>query len=105
MLLWIDSDDRTYGLQEEFSSQSAGTQNEDPKAEEFTFNENLEIEAVNASPLSVNGRSLPAIRFLPDGSVDENSARTVRLTAQNGETLWLLQASNHLSYAISDSDK
>ena len=105
MLLWIDAQARAYGLQEESASQTSGSPDIDPKAEEFTFNDNLQIEAVNASPLSVNGRSLPAIRFLPDGTVDENSPRTVRLTAQSGETLWLVQATNRLSYAISDSDK
>jgi type II secretion system protein H len=104
-LLWIDSEARAYGLQEEATSQTGAAEAADPKAEEFVFNENLQIEAINASPLSVNGRSLPAIRFLPDGTVDEDSPRVVRLTAQSGETLWLVQASNRLSYAISDSDK
>ena len=61
-----------------------------------------QIEAVNASPITLNGRSLPAIRFLPDGTVDETSLRTVRLATRSGETLWLVQATNHLSYAITD---
>jgi len=101
MLLWIDADAHAYGLQMESADQTAGSTDTDPKAEEFEVNDNLQIEAVNASPMRVNGRSLPAIRFLPDGTVDENSARLVRLTAQSGETLWLVEATNRLSYAIS----
>jgi type II secretion system protein H len=104
-LLWIDSEGHAYGLQEEFISQAVAAEPADPRAEEFVFDDNLQIEALNASPVPVNNRSMPAIRFLPDGTVDENSPRAVRLTAQSGETLWLIQSSNRLSYAISDSDR
>jgi type II secretion system protein H len=100
ILLWIDSQQHAYGLQEESSSQNGSAQDADPKAEEFTFADQLQIEAVNASPMPVNGRSLPAIRFRPDGTIDENSADTVRLAAMSGEVLWLVQATNHLSYEI-----
>jgi type II secretion system protein H len=105
MLLWIDSQQRAYGLQEEGTMQNGNSQDTDPKAEEFTFGDNLQIEAVNASLVSVNGKSLPAIRFLPDGTADENSATRVRLTGQNGETLWLIQTTNRLSYEIRNSDR
>jgi Tfp pilus assembly protein FimT len=105
MLLWFDSPGRAYGLQEESSSGNGRSENIDPKAEEFTFEEQLSIEPVNASPMPVNGRSLPAIRFLPDGSVDEGSATTVRIAAQPGGTLWLVQATNHLNYEIKAIDR
>jgi type IV fimbrial biogenesis protein FimT len=108
-LLWIDAPGRAYGLLEDAATQTSGqtgaSQDTDPKAETFLLDDNLQIEAVNASSVPVNGRSLPAIRFLPDGMVDETSPKTVRLTAQSGESLWLVQATNRLSYAISDSDK
>lgn len=100
MLLWIDSQGHDYGVVEEASSQ-----NGDPKAEEFAFDEKLQIEAVGASPLPVNGRSLPAIRFLPDGTIDEGSASTVRMTAPSGETLWLVRSANHPGYEIRNTDK
>jgi type II secretion system protein H len=100
MLLWIDSKGSEYGLVEEASSQNA-----DPKAEEFAFDEKLQIEAVGASPLPVNGVSLPAIRFLPDGTIDEGSASTVRITARSGETLWLVRSANHQGYEIRNTDK
>jgi type II secretion system protein H len=106
MLLWIDSQGRGYGLQEETTSKSGSAQDTDPKAEEFSYDEPLQIQAVNATPLPVNGRTLPAIRFMPDGTIDENSATTVRLSAENGAgTLWLIQATNRLSYEIRNSEQ
>ena len=100
MLLWVDSQGHDYGVVEEASAQKA-----DPKAEEFVFDEKLQIEAVGASPLPVNGRTLPAIRFLPDGTIDEASASKVRLTAPSGETLWLIRSANHPGYEIRNTDK
>lgn len=106
MLLWLDSPGRAYGLQEETSSsRTSNQQDADPKAEEFTFDEKLRIEAINASPVSVNGHSLPAIRFLPDGTMDETSPTTIRLTHESGDTLWLIQATNRLSYEIRTTDR
>jgi hypothetical protein len=60
---------------------------------------------VNASPVQVNGQSLPAIRFLPEGVVDENSPPALRLTSRDGETLWLIQPTNGLNYEIRNSDQ
>jgi type II secretion system protein H len=105
MLLWFDSQAHAYGLVEETASPDRSSQDADPKAENFDFDDSLQIEPVNAAPLPVNGRSLPAIRFLPDGTIDDRSASAVRLTAPSGETLWLVEATNHLSYEIRNSDK
>jgi type II secretion system protein H len=105
MLLWIDSQQRIYGLQEEGTTQNGNVQDTDPKAEEFEFGDNVQVEAMNASFVSVNGQSVPAIRFLPDGTADEDSPTTLRLTGQNGETLWLIQATNRSSYEIHTSDR
>jgi type II secretion system protein H len=105
VLLWIDSEQRVYGLQEEGTTQNNNTQEADPKAEEFAFGDNVQVEALEASPVSVNGQSLPAIRFLPDGTVDENSPTTLRLTGQDGETLWLIQVTNRSNYEIRTIDR
>ena len=105
MLLWVDSQRRVYGLQEEGTAQNSNTQDADPKAEEFAFGDDVQIEAMNASPISVNGQSVPAIRFLPDGEADESSPTTLRLTGRNGETLWLIQTTNRLSYEIRNTDR
>jgi prepilin-type N-terminal cleavage/methylation domain-containing protein len=105
MLMWVDSQRRVYGLQEEGTTQNSNTQDADPKAEEFAFGDDVQVEAVNASPISVNGQNVPAIRFLPDGEADENSPTTLRLTGRNGDTLWLIQTTNRLSYEIRSSDR
>jgi type II secretion system protein H len=106
MLLWIDAKQHTYGLQEEGSKQNGNNNSDpDPYAEEFEASDLLQFDVAGATPISVNGRSVTAIRFLPDGSADENSPRSVRITAQNGDTLWLMQATNRLSYEIHVSDR
>jgi type II secretion system protein H len=103
-LLWLDAAGHSYGLVAETASAShAGTS--DSGAEEFTYNDQLRIDAVDATPLPVNGRSLPAIRFLPDGTIDDNSASKFRLTASDGDTLWLIQSTNHWDYEIRAQDK
>jgi type II secretion system protein H len=105
VLLWIDSQQRQYGLQLESSSQNGNSQDVDPKAEEFNFDESLQIEAMNASQMTVNGRSVTAIRFQPDGTVDESSPTSVRVASQNGDVLWLLQATNRVNYEIRNSNR
>jgi type II secretion system protein H len=104
VLLWIDSQQREYGLQLETSSQNGAARDVDPKAEEFSYDDTLQIEAPNASAVSVNGKNLPAIRFLPDGSADESSPKTVRIASRNGDVLWLIQATNRMSYEIRNSN-
>ena len=113
--LWLDVPQHTYGLQ-----QDPGWSDSDPRALEFAFDKDLEIEVIHANnarsasgsaklPPSLqaraNPRNLPEIRFLPDGSVDENSPLAFHLQDRNGTSLWLAQATNHLSYEIRDSFK
>jgi type II secretion system protein H len=105
MLLWIDAQGSAYGLQEEGTVQNGRAADADPKADEFQMNDRLHIEAANSSPVQVNGHSLPAIKFLPDGSTDENSPTTIRITQDGGDSLWLIQLTNRLSYEIRNSDK
>src|SRR5262245_29814866 len=73
VLLWIDSPQRQYGIQLENTSQTGSAQDVDPKAEQFTSDSSVQVEAMDASSVSLNGRSVAAIRFLPDGSADESS--------------------------------
>jgi hypothetical protein len=46
---------------------------------------------------------LPAIRFLADGTVDENSPQTLQLTDSAGISRWLIESKSHTGYEISDS--
>lgn len=105
VLLWIDTPQREYGLQLETGLPSGKSTEIDPKAESFEFDENLKIEAMNASTVSLNGRSVNAIRFLPDGTTDEASPTELRIASRTGEVLWLVQATNRLSYEIRDREQ
>lgn len=105
MLLWIDKDERSYGLQEETSAQNGDPKNADPKADQFGVSEKMEVQAVNATPIPVNNKSLPAIRFMPDGTIDETSASLLHLVSESGASLWLVEATNRMSYEIRNTDK
>ena len=105
VLVWIDPQQRVYGIQLEFSSQQGNAQDVDPKAEEFAFDGTLQVDAPDAAPVTVNGRSVAAIRFLPDGTADPESPARLRIVSQNGDVLWLIESTNRLSYEIRNSDK
>ena len=100
MLLWVDASQHAYGLEREGASREG-----DPRAEEFVLADNVQLDAANATPVPVGGQRLPAIRFLPDGSVDESSPPVLRLSGADGSTLWLVEAANHQDYAIQNSDR
>lgn len=100
MVLWLDQKQNACGLQEE-TPPGGG----DPKAENVTINDSVQIAPVTTGSLGMTTfNNLPAIRFLPDGTIDENSPQTVQLT-EGHETLWLLELQNHTGYEISESPK
>ena len=100
-VLWVDEKKNAYGLEAETSGQSG-----DPKAENLTLDETLQIAVVNlAATTPPMFRSLPAIRFAPDGSVDEKSPQMLRLTDYAGVSRWLVLARNRMGYEIRDTDK
>jgi Tfp pilus assembly protein FimT len=100
MVLWVDEKNGLYGLQAETTGQ-----NGDPKAENLPVDSTLQIAVLNvglSAPTTFN--NLPAIRFLPDGAVDENSPQTLQLTDSAGVSRWLIESRNHMGYEISDSN-
>jgi prepilin-type N-terminal cleavage/methylation domain-containing protein len=101
MMLWVDEQAGTYGAEAETSGQ-----NGDPKAEELTVDANLQLAVapVGTGP-QITFKNLPAIRFLPDGTVDEGSLPTLKLTDKAGVSRWLVEAGNHQGYEIDDSGK
>jgi type II secretion system protein H len=105
VVLWVDADRGEYGIQMENTLDVGNSRDVDSKAEQFTVNDALQIAAVDAPPLSVNGRSVIGIRFLPDGLADDDSAATIRLTGRTGEMLYLIQATNRLRYEIRNTDR
>ena len=96
VLLWVDAQAGTYGMEEEATSLNA-----DPKAMDFVLNGNLRISVPNAVSVSAHGHSLPAIRFLPDGSIDESSPGAVQVTGADGSVLWLVRSLDGANYEIS----
>jgi type II secretion system protein H len=99
MVLWVDEKQSAYGLQAETSGQTG-----DAKAETLPLDSILQIAVLNTglgTPTTFN--NLPAIRFLPDGTVDENSPQTLQLTDSAGIKRWLIETRNHMGYEISDS--
>jgi type II secretion system protein H len=101
MVLWVDEKQNACGLEEETPLQSG-----DPKAENVKLDENLQIAVVNVGASTLTTiRNVPAIRFLADGSIDENSPRTLRLNSASGGTLWLVESRNRMGYEIRDTNK
>jgi type II secretion system protein H len=100
MVLWLDEKQNGYGLEEETPAQAGDTQ-----AEKFSSDENVQIAVLNAGASTTTFKNLPAIRFLADGSVDENSPQTVQLKSSAGDALWLLESADRRGYEISNSDK
>ena len=70
----------------------------------MTLDSTLQIAVLNlglGAPTTFN--SLPAIRFLPDGTVDEDSPQTLQLTDSAGVSRWLLESRDRMGYEISDT--
>ncbi len=100
-VLWVDEKQGTYGLQAETTGK-----NGDPKAENLSVDEHLQIVVVNTgSAGTTRFGGLPAIRFLPDGTVDENSPSTLRLTDAKGQVLWLIESHDRNGYEIRNTEK
>jgi Tfp pilus assembly protein FimT len=98
MVLWVDQKQNAYGLQAETTGQ-----NGDPKAEALSVDSTLQIAVLTtgvATPTTFN--NLPAIRFLPDGTVDENSPQVVQLTDSAGVSRRLIELPTRMGYEISD---
>jgi type II secretion system protein H len=101
MVLWVDERQSAYGLQAETTGQ-----NGDPKAENLSLDENLQIAVANTGTSGTTKfHGLPAIRFLPDGTVDENSPQMLRLADAKGHALWLIESRDRSGYEIQQSNK
>ncbi|MGH7952452.1 MAG: GspH/FimT family pseudopilin [Limisphaerales bacterium] len=101
IVLWVNEKQDAYGMEEETPPKSG-----DPKAENLTVDENLQIAVVNTGSSAMTTlHNLPAIRFLPDGTIDENSPKTLQLTEGSASALWLMELQNRTGYEIRDTEK
>ena len=98
--LWVDAARNEYGLTQESTAREG-----DSRAMDFRLDETLRLEVVNPVAIAVNGRNLPAIRVMPDGSFDESSPVVLRLTGADGAVLRLVQSSDHSNYEISKTSE
>lgn len=101
VMLWVDEKAGSYGEEVETSGQDG-----DPKAEDLTVDSTLQIAVMNAGTgTPVTFKNLPAIRFLPDGTVDEGSPQVLKLTDSAGFSRWLAQTKSRQGYEIDDTGK
>jgi type II secretion system protein H len=99
MMLWVDEKAGSYGLEAETSGQ-----NGDTKAEELTVDSTLAISVLNVGTgVQTTFKNLPAIRFLADGTVDENSPQTLKLMDSDGFGRWLAETPLRTGYEINDT--
>ena len=101
MLLWVDEKAGTYGLEAETPGESG-----DAKAEQLAVDSTLRVTVVSVTTgTSVTFKNLPAIKFLADGTVDENSPPTLEFQDSAGFARWLVLGKTRLGYEINDSEK
>jgi len=96
MMLWIDSRNGTYGLQQEI-----GYTDSDQKAVDFTVDKDLQIDVARGGSKSGGAGKLPAIHFSPDGTiVSATSVTGVSLRLGKDRPVWIVPSANRLGYEI-----
>jgi Tfp pilus assembly protein FimT len=117
VLLWLDASTGHYGVERETRGE-----NGDSLAQEFTVDENLRmafdqaqrligqtlngtrtvgvLPGVSSSQRPTSARTEPSIRFLPDGTIDEDSPNALRIEDTDGSVLWLVEGSDRRHYEI-----
>jgi prepilin-type N-terminal cleavage/methylation domain-containing protein len=103
IILWVDAENKKYGIEEE-----PGYNDKDPNAVSFDVNENLKVEIPQDDPSQAQlmaqsdnpHMNLPKITFLPDGTIGDGSPKTIQIVDDNGPTLSVTQARDHNQYEI-----
>ena len=99
MVLWVDEKQGEYGFEAETTGKTG-----DSKAERLTLDPTLQIAVLNlGKTVPTKFNNLPAIRFLADGTVDENSPQTIQLTDSGGVTRWLIESKSRTGYEVSNT--
>lgn len=96
ILLWFNEPAGAYGMVAETSGQ-----NGDPKADELKLDSTLalavQFTGAGAKTLYNN---LPAIRFLADGTIDENSPQILKLADSDGFARMLTETRLRTGYEV-----
>jgi type II secretion system protein H len=99
IMVWVDEKANTYGMEQETPPKDG-----DMKAETLEVDSTLGIEVVTLiGGVQTTLNNLPAIRFLPDGTIDENSPKSLHLSHANGDNLWLVESRNRMGYEVSNT--
>jgi prepilin-type N-terminal cleavage/methylation domain-containing protein len=98
IVLWMDEKNGNCGLELEMTPKGG-----DPKAEDVSVSEGIQISAAfKGSAAMTKFNNLPAIRFLPDGTIDQGSPQTINLALGN-YALSLAELQNRTGYEVNDS--
>ena len=101
IVLWVDEKAGRYGLEAETTGK-----NGDAKAETLPLDSTLQMTVQNTglgTPVTFN--NLPAVRFLADGLVDENSLPVLKLTDSAGFSRWFSLNNARTGYEIRDTEQ
>jgi type II secretion system protein H len=117
--LWFDSSQSEYGIEAE-----TGAYEKDPKAETLVMDHHvsLKVAALNIGASRANGSfgpsngsrsnsssappqqgphaGMPQIRFLPDGSIGEDSPQMIQIIGSDESSLWLALSRGRLNYEL-----
>jgi len=120
MELWVNAEERTYGLEMATIYETSGD-NTDPKALTFPLDKDVKVEVLGLNipkpvttarpvetpvstasvpPVVTKHPGLPAIRFMPDGTTSDTSPQMLRLTDRTDVSLYLTLSRNRLNYEI-----
>ena len=101
MVVWVDEKTGSYGLAAETSGQ-----NGDPKAEDLTLDSTLAIALMSTGTgVKTMFNNLPAIRFQPDGTVDENSPQALKLTDSDGFSRLITETRLRTGYEVTAANQ
>jgi type II secretion system protein H len=105
MILWVNPQQRTYGLE----AQNGYGLNE-TNQQQFAVDASLQLNAetmrgqMTQSNLWTQVKSgivgRPEIRFLPDGTIGESSPNQITLSQSKVDMLFITETTNHLRYEI-----
>ncbi len=104
MVLWINPQGRTYGLEPQ-----AGYGAPNASVEQVTVDPTLRMRIEMTGGLMTQSNlwtqirkpsNRMEIRFLPDGTIAESSPNRISISQGPQDTLWITEATNHLRYEI-----
>jgi prepilin-type N-terminal cleavage/methylation domain-containing protein len=118
--IWFDSNARVYGMETEPSYDA-----EDPKADHWTMDPGLKMDVTAGTPSPKSSSwnpnqplstasvprdmhrhaGLPAITFMPDGSIGPRSPQKVQLMDREDVSLWVCLSPDRSYYEIRNTDK